>query len=350
MRSGLKSRLRSPAVRWPFVTVSSEVDESDWDRQLEQVGGSFFHCCAWIRHRCVNGGQPLYLTWHFGRSDPVGIAAAVVKPDPASCVGKLASRLHFNSPPAASGAFEFIEPLRVWAAHFPGIVGITLGALDARVPWSPSDPPGAIRRHEFLLSTATPGSFLDGMRPMQRRSVARARRDGVEIRRATTPADLHTFVRLREETSARLRATKGVRVDHTDPSDAAPGLAILTDSGRARLYLAERGAEPVAACLFACFAGSAYYLQAGGNDAGRRLHAAPLVFLEAFEDLARDGFRRINLGGVDAQAENADHPDHGLYTFKLGLGSQPIEGVAGALRVKPLRGRMVDLAVRIRRR
>jgi lipid II:glycine glycyltransferase (peptidoglycan interpeptide bridge formation enzyme) len=67
-------------------------------------------------------------------------------------------------------------------------------------------------------------------------------------------------------------------------------------------------------------------------------------------DLSAEGFDRINLGGVPATARDPASPDHGLYTFKLGLGGEPTPCVGGRLRLRPIRLALFDLARSVRAR
>ena len=56
------------------------------------------------------------------------------------------------------------------------------------------------------------------------------------------------------------------------------------------------------------------------------------------------------VGGVPMSAQEPSSVDHGLYQFKLGLGTSPFPCVGGSLIIRPTRARGVSLMRRILRR
>ena len=58
----------------------------------------------------------------------------------------------------------------------------------------------------------------------------------------------------------------------------------------------------------------------------------------------------LNLGGGASGAEAADHPDHGLWSFKSGLGATPHPCRSGRLVLRPLRAHIWHSLRRARRR
>jgi lipid II:glycine glycyltransferase (peptidoglycan interpeptide bridge formation enzyme) len=188
------------------------------------------------------------------------------------------------------------------------------------------------------------------MRKGTRGSIKRAEKLGVEVRRTDAPDDLLAFAKLYKETLDRLERKKGVRAAAVDPFQLAASLQLLTSSGTGRLYLAFAEGAEITGCFFTTFNRSAYYLLNGANGRALQIGGTPLTLLKALEDFAHEGFTRINLGGVAAEAASPASPDHGLYAFKLGLGTSPVSCTSGRLLVRPLRASAVKLALKVRRR
>jgi lipid II:glycine glycyltransferase (peptidoglycan interpeptide bridge formation enzyme) len=148
----------------------------------------------------------------------------------------------------------------------------------------------------------------------------------------------------------RLRRDKRVALGNVDTNRFTAGLRVLLGSGRARLYLARFDNEYVAGCVFGVAGGNAFYLYNGSSETALRVGATPLTLLRAMTELSEEGFERINLGGVPASARDPASPDHGLYTFKLGLGGEPALCRGGRVSLRPIRLTLFDLARSVRAR
>jgi lipid II:glycine glycyltransferase (peptidoglycan interpeptide bridge formation enzyme) len=186
------------------------------------------------------------------------------------------------------------------------------------------------------------------MRRSTRSSIKRAERLGVAVQRAHEWPDLLAFAHLYDQTASRLAQTKGLQPSGEPPDARAAALQVLVRHGSGRLYLAHLEGQPVAGCLFGIWDGSAYYLQNGSSDSARACGAVHAVLHRAITEFMSEGFVRVNLGGVPADARDEASIDHGLYSFKRSFGTVPVACVSGSIVLRPTRARAVQIARRHR--
>jgi lipid II:glycine glycyltransferase (peptidoglycan interpeptide bridge formation enzyme) len=249
---------------------------------------------------------------------------------------------------AADPAAASIEPLAAWARR-NGALSLNLGSLEGGGRrWGGQVDDGE-ERIEFVVSPADRSELLRRMRTMARRGARRAERHGVVIERGLE-GDTPVFARLFESTIARLKRDKDIHVGRFDKQRFASNLAMLITSQHGRLYLARLEDDYVGGCFFGVAGTSAYYLYNGSTESALRVGATPLTLLQAMTDFSEEAFTRINLGGVPASARQETSPDHGLYEFKLGLGTEPVECHGGRVRLRPVRLKLLDVASSLRAR
>ncbi len=331
--------------------VTSSFEPEQWDSLVSDLDGGFFHSSAWVHCRCEDGGSaPHYLTWHDSVTQAARAAAVGFRrPRPERLVGRVMSRLHFNTSPAARDSLSLLPSLNAWVMATPGVIGATLGALDGRAGWSPSAVPHAIHSVEFVVRpTGSPA--VEGMREMARRSVRRALRLGVEVVQANAAEQVMAFAELARSLHEHLRRHKGGGIAAVDTALAARAWSRLIAAGSGRLYLGLLDGVPVTGCLFGHFNGRAYYLQNGAVAQARSSGATYLVLSRALDDFCEQQYREINLGPIAAEASATEHVDHGLYEFKAGLGATIEARVGGRLVTAPLRSTALDLGRRAWRR
>jgi lipid II:glycine glycyltransferase (peptidoglycan interpeptide bridge formation enzyme) len=177
-----------------------------------------------------------------------------------------------------------------------------------------------------------------------RSHIRRAARLGLDVRRGDSWQDLVAFAHLGEQTKKRLMVTKGLPPSGESPEMRAAALQTLVARGAGRLYVASLGGRPLAGCFFGIWDGSAYYLQNGADVQAQRYDAVHFALHGAITDFMADGFTRVNLGAVPADGRDESSIDHGLYNFKLRLGTQPIPCTGGSLVIRPARARALSVA------
>jgi lipid II:glycine glycyltransferase (peptidoglycan interpeptide bridge formation enzyme) len=163
-------------------------------------------------------------------------------------------------------------------------------------------------------------------------------------------ADLPAFVDLYASTVERLkREKKDTDLGDVPKERLVAALGKLVAADRGRLYLVGNDGKSVAGCFFGVSRASAFYLFNGSTEAALQTGGTPLIMLRALTALSEAGVSRINLGGVPATAADPASPDHGLYTFKRGLGGEPVVCHGGQVQVRPVRATLFDLAKQIRK-
>lgn len=155
-----------------------------------------------------------------------------------------------------------------------------------------------------------------------RRGIAKARRCGVTIRRATDVAALDAFYRLH----ARTRRRQGVP---TQPRRFIRGFARLFDEGLGHVLLAECDGDVIAAAVFLRAGTTVLYKY--GASAREHLDKRPnnLLFSEAIRMGCEEGAVALDMGRTDL-----DNP--GLRAFKLAWGAEEREIAYTRLSAKPV--------------
>jgi hypothetical protein len=326
------------------VVADTDVDPGAWDREIAMHGGSVFHSTAWSRYRCAGGrGSPLFLRWvDDGSDEPAAVALATVRPPRRSALGRVVASVQIDGGPCARrpGA-DLVSPLIAWARRRPAFVDLRLGSYDQRAAWRPGGPPHATERLEFVVVPQRGVDPYTGLRTMAKRAVRRAERRGIRVDLSAAPADVTALVDLHRATLARLEASKGVRVAAAGRADLRASLTVLVASGAGHVWVAREDGDVVAAVLFAVHGGAAYHLINGATPGGLAAGAVPLTFLTALRRYAGDGYDRVNLGGTPAEAEAPESADHGLYSFKKGLGARPVPCTTGHVTLGRLRTALV---------
>jgi Acetyltransferase (GNAT) domain len=332
------------------VTTSGSPDRIAWDTALAARGGSVFHSTAWAEYRTLRDeATPVFVQWWSERAadEPIALALGFQRPDPRTLRGRLTGRLEFDSPPASLENYpDLVSPLTRWARRRPGLVELRCGSFDARTAWTPGALPRQTWRYEFVVPAADGAKLLTGMRKGARSSIHKALRIGVEVTACDDHDGLLCFSRLHAATVSRLREMKGVDQPVPDVERMAEELAVLIARNAGRVYLASFAGEPIAGCFFGLFSRSAYYLLSGAVARANGLGATGLALFVALDELAREGYTRLNLGGTAGDADDGQSPEHGLYSFKKGLGGQPVRVAAGRLTLRPLRGKLLSGARR----
>jgi hypothetical protein len=313
-------------------------------------GGGIFHSSAWAEYRTLrDGATPAFVRWWSdpAADEPIAMALGFHQPDPQSLRGRLAGRLYFDSPPASlGGSPDLLSPLRSWARERRALVELWCGSFDARTPWSPDSLPEPVWRYEFLVPAFEASALLKRMRKGARSSIRKAQRIGVEVTACSDRDSVVCFSGLHATTIETLRKLKGVEERLPDHQRMAEQLGVLIARNAGRLYLARLDGEPVAGCFFGLFAGSAYYLLSGALPSASKLGAIGLTLFVALDQLGLEGYTRLNLGGAHGDAHERESADNGLYSFKKGLGGQPMRVAGTRLTLHPLRLRLINVARR----
>lgn len=164
--------------------------------------------------------------------------------------------------------------------------------------------------HELDLSRPAAQVFAGFHPSSTRRAIRKAEREGVECEVGTSDAQLTAFYALLR----RARRRHGVP---PQPMAWFRNLrACLRDA--LAVYVARKGAVPIAAILTIAFRDTLTYKYGGSDARHHALGAMPLLFWRAIERAQAAGVRMLDLGRSDL-----DQP--GLVAFKEHLGATPRE-------------------------
>jgi len=169
-----------------------------------------------------------------------------------------------------------------------------------------------IERCEYVLDLQE-RDLAAGLSGDHRRNVARARKNGLTVRRASDREACEAHAAMLGASMER-RQHRGESVPVEIPHEE---FVATTATGAGELFQALHHDEVVSSVLLLRAARGAYSQTMGTNATGMKLGGARLVIVEAARMLREEGLKILNLGGV-----SEDNP--GLREFKQGFGAQPL--------------------------
>ncbi len=197
--------------------------------------------------------------------------------------------------------------------------------LEIRGALTPTAQPVSVGFRHVLHLSDDPQALFSAFHPSQvQRNIRRAEREGVAVRRSTSPSDLlDLFYQLHVQTRRRL----GVPVQPRAFFRLIGDQVLSRDLGF--VVLASHGGRTVAGALFLAWNGTVIYKFGASEAAAWTVRPNHAIFWEAIHWGATNGFHTLDFGRTDF-----DTP--GLRTFKLQWGTEEQPMVYSALG-SPLR-------------
>jgi Acetyltransferase (GNAT) domain len=171
-------------------------------------------------------------------------------------------------------------------------------------------------RTEYVLELTQP-DLWKLLREGHRRSVNRARKAGLTLRRSREVPAYHQHVLMMSASMAR-RQDRGETVPQIAPGSLPRRSLDLLQAGAGELVQVVHDGDVLSSVLVLRSQSGAYYYSAGTRPDGMNCGASQFLIFETACALQREGLLLFNLGG--AGAANA-----GLRDFKLGFGAVPRE-------------------------
>ncbi len=164
--------------------------------------------------------------------------------------------------------------------------------------------------------TATVEDLQAAMHKYHRKNVRRAVRKGITLVKGTGEDAL---LRLRELQLASA-GRKGGQFGVGDAAFFRRLYESIYKPGTGGVLFATMDEQYVAGLAYLSSEKKAQTVRSGSTDAGNKYFAMYLLQFELITRLKEAGVELLNIGGVPAEAVDADHPQHGLYKFKQGFG------------------------------
>ncbi len=182
----------------------------------------------------------------------------------------------------------------------------------------------------------------------QREKIKRLKREGVAIEIGNTLEDLQGLRSAREATQAkRFLHGQGYQLSGDDKFYESIH-EYLIKRGVATLFVARHKSEIIAALFFMTFNKKACSVFSGSTDLGYKFGAQSGLFWTAVETFKSQGFEELNRGGVPASAVSESDPLHGIYLFKLRLGTTALLCRSGEKVLSPFADRLTRLRNKLR--
>lgn len=335
--------------------IHRDVPPDGWDRIVASLGGGIFHSHGWARYQTdVSATKAVFLLARDERGEPIGAAVMVVHESRIPLLAPFLRDLTFTAHPVALGdaaepaaaLFEDGERL----ARSLGCARLWLGSFGSgRSPIRPSARGfRETERTEFVADlTAGLDAVWGAIDKKQRERIRQLERKAVLVTTESGRDALRILQSLRGSTQQK-RAARGQGYSLATGSrlDDAIDRRLLQEN-LARIFVARVEGDPVAAILYGTFGGRAYSMFSGSSGEGYRLGAQSLLYWRAVQNFSAEGFVELNRGGVAGATASPEHPLHGIYQFKLRLGTTPLTCRSGVKVLSPLRAAVADLKNRI---
>jgi len=328
-----------------------------WDDMVCQLDGSIFHSTLWAEYqRMTTGAQPMFLLARNAEGKACTGALAFFQQSHRPLASVFLRNLQLFAHPCGrdcngSVVAHFMRQCEVWAQEL-GCARLTLGSFMSSdslfVPLEHSYT--ETQRLEFSLDLShDTESLWRGIRKDQRERIRRLEREGVVVEMDATREGVRGLQAVREATQAK-RAQQGLGYElSADEAFYGRLYEHLVQRGAARLFVAKHAGQVIAALFFATFNRRAYSVFSGSTDIGYRVGAQSGLFWTAVETFKAEEFRELNRGGVPVSAARETDPLHGIYLFKLRLGTTPSVCHSGEKVLSPVRDRLVQLCHRVKK-
>ncbi len=320
-------------MRWEVT----ETAPPGWSGLVRSCSGTYFHSPAVVEADRDRSGA-WYALLRSG-SDVVGVSVVC----PRRCRLSLRRR-HASLPslPAVRGTLseDYAAVLASLVRRLAGrgISALEIGSYGAGRPASlsagtvPGFASGGERIEHRLPLDGSDGAGLSRMSSHHRRYVRQGENRGLELRILEGRAALEALERVVTEAAARSReGGDGFR----PPSLPSPKVfrPPSPEGWGGTVFAALDGSDLLSAAYLGWGGGRAFYVSGGSTRAGYDAKAAFWMHPAIARELAGRGFRRYNLGGTPAGAEDDEHPQHGLFRFKSGFGPDRVRCRGGTCRL-----------------
>jgi lipid II:glycine glycyltransferase (peptidoglycan interpeptide bridge formation enzyme) len=182
------------------------------------------------------------------------------------------------------------------------------------------------------------------MERRRRRTIQKAMDLGVTVDMLGFDEGIVELRRLQGFTSERLKQ-RGALVDFGPVRTAEEDPAgELVRAGRADLAGARHGGNVVSVSLYTKMNGLVYSTLAGHAPEAYDSQAYTLLLWTVMRRYREEHQRQLNIGGVPVSASEESSPDHGLYSYKAGLGAVRQQCTSARKILRPLQHKVIEKA------
>jgi GNAT superfamily N-acetyltransferase len=336
-----------------MLTVETFVGSAPrgWDGTVRRLGGSIFHSSIWGDYqRATKGARAVYVLGRDSGGNEQGGALALLWQSRHPVASLIFRDIELYAHPFARGNnAAIVTALLRETEEIARRLGCGRLKLSSMMSGDSELLPGTqgyeeTQRFEFVVDLTRPmDEIWHGVRKDQRERIRRLEREGVRIEIGSARHDVDGLRAVRESTQDK-RVRRGQEYDL--PADRGFYDELfdhLIARDAARLLLARRSGETLAALFFLTFNGRTCSVFSGSTALGYRLGAQSKLFWDAVEMFKNEGYHELNRGGVPAAAANESDPQHGIYQFKLRLGTTPRLCRSGEKVLSPMRDRLSRL-------
>jgi hypothetical protein len=301
-----------------------------WDDAVIAAGGIVFHGTPWAKVIEAHGAEPWFLQFR-SHGDVAGYAIAEALRSRLPVLGRRRSSLSLETTPLLARDASLVgavEATRAFGrrARLGRLQCLSYAALLPEATAELAQLGLTVRpRLEFRIPLgANLADTLGGMSSGHRRNIRKAMDDDFSLREDSTVEGAMLLRRLQDTTYGRRHEQGNVEAQPLTPAYYRTTMEAYLATGTLRVWLVERSGDPLSALGILIYGPRAYYLVGGTSEEGYKCRAAFAAFGHVIEALCAAGVVELHLGGTPSAAETEGHPDHGLYRFKKGFGTEPV--------------------------
>jgi len=319
------------------LDVLKNVDANDWDTNIRCLGGNICHSSTHTEYIVTGQSNTTvrYLTLMSDDGELTGAVPGFQSRSPHKLLAPFTGRFWLVSMPVVRtdvtvALLEFIRHIEDYA-RASGNIELAIGSSASANGSVELEKLGfgVIKRLEFELDLDHSEEELwQNMEYKRRKNINKAKRSDVIIQDLPGEEGIAHLRRLQGHSSQRIVARGGRDITHKQEHGHDP-LMILLESGVGRIVGARVNDEIVSAGLFTHFNHLVYHTLSGHSSEALKSQAPTLLIWDTILRYKQQGARRFNFGGCKIEAVNKGDPEHGVYVYKKGFGTQCVECSSG---------------------
>ncbi|MBN1851439.1 MAG: peptidoglycan bridge formation glycyltransferase FemA/FemB family protein [Pirellulales bacterium] len=314
-----------------------QVERSEWDHTVRDMGGTIFHSSIWADHICITepGAIPVFCSLVAENGKQIGIALGFRFRSKHRVIATMTSRFRTDALPIVKqnnvDCFaEFVQALETHT-RAAGDVELTLGSFASGRHGDMLTNLGftSTRRLEFEIPLDRSDDELwMNFEYKRRKNIKKAMRLEVKIEDLPFEEGIAALRRLQGASAHRIVQRGGPDITYHGLATVDP-ITPLVKAGVGRLIGAIVADTIVSASLFTCFNNLVYHTLSGHGPQALETQAPTLLLWETMKRYRNEGATRLNLGGCSIDALNENSPEHGVYIYKVAFGGECLECVSG---------------------
>ncbi|MFA6010970.1 MAG: peptidoglycan bridge formation glycyltransferase FemA/FemB family protein [Desulfobacteraceae bacterium] len=335
------------------LSVSTQVNPEDWDKDVIRLNGNSLHTYTWSCYSAENNSAtPLYFRLKDKSENIIAVSFGLLTEKKKGI--RFFSSLSFGSMAAAS----IPDNTRVMAYEIHkycknnNIVVLSMNSFGTPCESDviPEIGFSSSRRWEFVLDIGiTEEELWEKLHSKKRNLIRKGQKEGLRVVNEKGLDKLLKFRQLAVDTYER-KTRQGIPYPAPGENSIYNRMQKhLVDSGLGRLYLTYSDDQVVAGAFFVAFNKQVYYMLSSASDTGLKMAAPDLILWTSITDYQKEGCTLFNFGGLsEGELNGSPLEQSGLYHFKHRFSPQVYPCFKGKLILRPLHHRIYSFVKKLK--